>query len=117
MKLRLFFGMALIFIGVIFAILDVSAGILGVFIALGSLLILKSIIDVEPEDEKFMRLRDRSLANSWIITAILISAIYVTSEILELKLDSSIFVLVTLMSMLITAVFFRIYYEKKGDVN
>jgi len=88
-----------------------------VMIALGIFTILRSLKEQEPEDERSKRLRDRALANSWILTAVFISAVFIISEAMGFESGDAILILLLLLVMLSSAAVFRVYYERRGDID
>lgn len=110
-------GVVFLLIGVVTMALDFYKPLSYVMIALGIFTILRSLKEQEPEDERSKRLRDRSLANSWILTAVFISVVFIISEAMGFEIESVFLILLLLLVMLSSAAVFRVYYERSGDVD
>ncbi len=110
-------GAVLLLLGAVFVVLDLHRLLSTAMIVWGVSLILRSLREQEPEDERSKRLRDRALANSWMLTAVSFSVILVLSEITSFEIESALLILLLLLVMLSTAAVFRVYYERRGDVD
>mgnify|MGYP000167909252 CR=1 FL=1 len=109
-------GVAFLLFGALIMILDLHRLLSTAMIVWGTYLILRSVKEQEPDDERSKKLRDRALANSWILTTVLILVILILLETMGFKIEVAL-LLFSLLLMLSTAAIFRVYYEKRGDVE
>ncbi len=115
--MRVLSGVVLLLLGAVAVVLNLYRLLSTAMIVWGVSLILKSLKEQEPEDERSKRLRDRALANSWILTAVFISVILILSETMNFEIGSALLILLLLLVMLSSAAVFRVYYERRGDVD
>ena len=110
-------GVVFLLLGAVTMVLDFHRLLSTAMIVWGIFLILRSIKVQEQEDERSKRLRDRALANSWILTAVFISIVFIISEAMSFEIESVFLILLLLLVMLSSAAVFRVYYERRGDID